>query len=75
MSPLTPDLKMYPYLVMFDDGLHFNITSFPIYAVDREAAIALAATAVTEVSRGVPVWAYPGTNVEAAIEEFRKTLE
>lgn len=72
MSPLTPDLKMYPYLVMFDDGLHFSITNCPIYAVDREAAIALAATAV---SRGVPVWAYPGTNVEAAIEEFRKTLE
>ena len=63
---------MYSYLVMFDDGLHFNISHYPIYAVDRVAALALAAT---EVSRGVPVWAYPGTDVEAAIEEFRKTLK
>ena len=57
---------------MFDDGLHFNISHCPIYAVDRAAALALAAT---EVSRGVPVWAYRGTDVEAAIHEFRKTLE
>ena len=72
MNPLTPDLKMYPFLVMFDDGLHFNISHYPIYAVDRVAALALAAT---EVSRGVPVWAYRGTDVETAIHEFRKTLE
>lgn len=72
MSPLTPDLKMYPHLVMFDDGLHFNISHYPIYAINKVAALALAAT---EVSRGVPVWAYPGTDVKAAIDKFRKTLE
>lgn len=63
---------MYPYLVIFDDGLRFKISHYPIYAVDRVAALVLAAT---EVSRGVPVWAYPGTDVKAAIHEFRKTLE
>ena len=72
MSPLTPDLKMYPHLVMFDDGMHFNITGYPIYAIDGVAALALAAS---EAWRGKPVWAYPGTDVEAAIDEFRKTLE
>ena len=72
MSPLTPDLKMYPHLVMFDDGLHFNITDCPIYAIDGVAALALAAS---EAWRGEPVWVYLGTDVETAIDEFRKTLE
>ena len=72
MNPLTPDLKMYPYLIMFDDGMHFNISECPVYAIDEVAAFAIASA---EVWRGKPVWAYRGTNVHEAIEEFRKTLE
>ena len=72
MKPLTPDLKMYPHLIMFDDGLRFNISNAPVYAIDGEAALELAAI---EKWRGKPVWVYPGTNVEAAITEFRKTLK
>ena len=72
MKPLTPDLKMYPYLIMFDDGTQFNISNIPVYAIDEESALELAAT---ESWRGRPVWVYPGTNVGAAITEFRKTLE
>lgn len=41
MKPLTPDLKMYPHLIMFDDGLHFNISNAPVYAIDGESAIEL----------------------------------
>ena len=72
MKPLTPDLKMYPHLIMFDDGMYFNISECPVYAIDEVAALALAAT---EVWRGKPVWVYPGTDVHKAITEFRKTLE
>ena len=72
MKPLTPDLKMYPHLIMFDDGTQFNISNIPVYAIDEESALELAAA---ESWRGRPVWVYPGTNVGAAITEFRKTLE
>ena len=72
MSPLTPDLKMYPYLIMFDDGMHFNISECPVYAINEVAALAIASA---EMWRGKPVWVYRGTNVHEAIEEFRKTLE
>ena len=72
MSPLTPDLKMYPYLIMFDDGMHFNISECPVYAIDEVAALAIASA---EMWRGKPVWVYRGTNVHEANHEFRKTLE
>ena len=72
MKPLTTDLKMYPYLVMFDTGLHFIMPNCPIYAIDEAAALAIAST---EVCHSKPVWAYRGTDVEAAINKFRKTLE
>ena len=72
MSPLTPDLKMYPYLIMFDDGMHFNISECPVYAIDVVAALAIASA---ELWRGKPVWVYRGTDVHKAINEFRKTLE
>ena len=72
MSPLTPDLKMYPYLIMFDDGMHFNISECPVYAINEVAALAIASA---EMWRGKPVWVYRGTNVQEAITEFRKILE
>ena len=72
MNPLTPDLKMYPYLVMFDNGLHFIIPNCPIYAIDEASALEMAAA---DAWRGKPVWAYRGTNVEEAIYDFHKTLE
>ena len=53
MRPLTPDLKMYPHLIMFDDGLHFNMSNAPVYAIDGESALELAAI---EKWRGKPVW-------------------
>ena len=72
MSPLTPDLKMYPYLIMFDDGTQFNISNIPVYAIDEESALELASA---EMWRGKSVWVYRGTDVHKAINEFRKTLE
>ena len=63
---------MYPHLIMFDDGLHFNMSNAPVYAIDGESALELAAI---EKWRGKPVWVYPGTDMQAAITEFRKTLE
>ena len=53
MKPLTPDLKMYPHLIMFDDGMHFNISECPVYAIDEVAALAIASA---EMWRGKPVW-------------------
>ena len=73
MSPLTPDLKMYPYLIMFDDGMHFNISECPVYAVDEVAALELASA--DEWLGSEPIWAYRGTDVQEAITEFRKILE
>ena len=72
MKPLTPDLKMYPHLIMFDDGLHFNISPAPVYAIDGNSALELAAI---DKCRGKPVCVYPGTDMQAAMDEFRKTLE
>ena len=72
MSPLTPDLKMYPHLIMFDDGMHFNISECPVYAINEVTALAIASA---EMWRGKPVWVYRGTDVQEAINEFRKILE
>lgn len=72
MNPLTPDLKMYPHLIMFDDGVYFRISECPVYAIDGKAALEMAAV---EKWRGKPIWVYRGTNVHEAIEEFSKTLK
>ena len=69
---LSPTLKMFPHLVFFSDGLRYNTSECPIWAIDGVAALEMAAI---EKWRGKPVWVYPGTNVQAAIDEFRKTLE
>ena len=71
-SQLSPTLKMFPHLVFFSDGLRYNISECPIWAIDGESALELAAI---EKWRGKPVWVYHGTGVQAAIDEFRKTLE
>lgn len=73
MSPLTPDLKMYPHLIMCDDGLHFIISERLVYAVDAVAALELASADGWLGSE--PIWAYRGTDVQEAITEFRKILE
>ena len=73
MSPLTPDLKMYPHLIMCDDGLHFFISDRLVYAVDAVAALELASADGWLGSE--PIWAYRGTDVQEAISEFRKILE
>ena len=72
MKPLTPDLKMYPRLIMFDGGTHFNTSECPVYAIDEVAALAIASA---EMWRGKPVGVYRGTDVHKAITEFRKILE
>ena len=73
MKPLTPDLKMYPHLIMCDDGLHFIISERLVYAVDAVAALELASADGWLGSE--PIWAYRGTDVHKAITEFRKILE
>ena len=33
-SQLSPTLKMFPHLVFFSDGLRYNISECPIWAID-----------------------------------------
>ena len=66
---LSPTLKMFPHLVFFSDGLRYNISECPIWAIDGVAALEMAKA---EVWRGTPVYVYHGTNMDTAIKEFRE---
>ena len=69
-SQLSPTLKMFPHLVFFSDGLRYNSSECPIWAIDGVAALEMAKAEVW--GGGTPVYVYHGTNRDKAIKEFRE---